>query len=104
VRLAQGAVQRNPNIAGFADTLGWVYYKKGLYAAATDQLQKAVTLDETAAKKANTRVSPAYRYHLGMALAAKGDKPGAKREIEEALRLGQPFAEADAARRTLATL
>jgi hypothetical protein len=40
VRLAQGVVQKNPNIAGFVDTLGWVYYKKGLYGAAIEQLQK----------------------------------------------------------------
>src|SRR4029453_15089891 len=40
LRLAQGTVQKNPNIAGFADTLGWVYYKKGLYAPAVDHLQK----------------------------------------------------------------
>ena len=40
VRLAQGVVQKNPNIPGFIDTLGWVYYKKGLYGAAVEQLQK----------------------------------------------------------------
>ena len=28
VRLAQGVVQKNPNIAGFIDTLGYVYYKR----------------------------------------------------------------------------
>jgi len=34
VRLAQGAVQANPGVPSFSDTLGWVYYKKGLYGAA----------------------------------------------------------------------
>ena len=106
VRLAQGAVQKNPNTPGFTDTLGWVYYKKGLHGAAVDQLQKAVSLDEAAAKKNNVSPSPTYRYHLGVALAAKGDKAAAKREIEQALRLGEkvPFAEVDEARKALAAL
>lgn len=108
VRLAQGVVQKNPNVAGFADTLGWVYYKKGLYGPAADQLQKAVTLDEAAAKKNNVLPSPSYHYHLGMALASKGDKPGAKREFEQALSISQKanmnFSEAEEARKALATL
>ena len=106
VRLAQSVVQRNPTIAGFADTLGWVYYKKGLFAAATEQLRKAVSLDEAAARKSNTSPSATYHYHLGSALASKGDKAAAKHEIEQALRLGEkaPFAEADEARKSLSTL
>jgi tetratricopeptide (TPR) repeat protein len=106
VRLAQGAVQKNPNIAGFVDTLGWVYFKKGLYAAAVEQLQKAVSLDQVAAQKANTVPAPNYHYHLGLALKAKGDKAGAKRELEEALKLGEKvaFADANEARNALATL
>ncbi len=105
-RLAQSVVQKNPNTAGFVDTLGWVYYKKGLYAAAVEQLQKAVSLDEAAAKKSNASPSPTFHYHLGAALAAKGDKAAAKREIEQALRLAEkvPFADADDARKVLATL
>ena len=107
-RLAQGLVQKNPNVAGFADTLGWVYYKKGLYAAAADQLQKAVSLDEAAAMKNNVPASASYHYHLGMALAAKGDKPAAKREIEQALSMSEKpnmqFEEANEARKALSTL
>ncbi len=106
VRLAQGVVQKNPNIAGFVDTLGWVYYQKGLYAAAAEQLQKAVSLDEAAAKKNNGSPSGTYRYHLGMALNAKGDKEGAKRELRAALQLADknPFPYVEDARKALATL
>jgi tetratricopeptide (TPR) repeat protein len=97
VRLAQGTVQKRPDIPGFADTLGWVYYKQGLHAAAVEQLQKVV---------ARNGDNATYRFHLGMALAGKGDKNGARSELQQALRLGEKggFGEADEARRTLATL
>ncbi len=106
VRLAQGAVQANPGVPSFSDTLGWVYYKKGLYGAAAEQLKKAVSVDEEAARRGNGQPSPTYRFHLGMALASKGDKAGARKELETALRLSgkASFPEADEARKTLSTL
>jgi tetratricopeptide (TPR) repeat protein len=104
VKLAQGVVQKNPNIAGFADTLGWVYYKKGLFAAATEQLQRAVSLDEAHARNNKTTPNPTYHYHLGMALKGKGDREGFRRELAAALRLGETrtFAEDEEARKALA--
>jgi tetratricopeptide (TPR) repeat protein len=106
VRLAQTVVQRNPNVAGFADTLGWVYYKKNLYAAAVEQLQKAVALDEAAARAANGSPSATYQYHLGMALKQKGDKAASQQALQAALRLNEkrPFPDAEEARKALATL
>jgi tetratricopeptide (TPR) repeat protein len=106
VRLAQSVVQKNPNVAGFTDTLGWVYYKKGLYSAAAEQLQKAVALDQTAARSANRPPSATYHYHLGMALKAKGDNAGSRRELETSLRLSDksPFNDIDEARKALASL
>ena len=106
VRLAQGIVQTHPEVPSFADTLGWVYYKKGLYGAAAEQLKKAVSVDEAVARRSNTMPTPTYHFHLGVALAAKGDKAGARREIESALRLSEKtgFPEADEARKTLASL
>jgi tetratricopeptide (TPR) repeat protein len=80
VRLAQGVVQKFPDEPGYADTLGWVYYKKGLHAAAVEQLQKAVR--QTTARGTD---SPAYRYHLGLALAALGRKPEARQQLQQAL-------------------
>ncbi|HUS12394.1 MAG TPA: tetratricopeptide repeat protein [Pyrinomonadaceae bacterium] len=106
LRLAQGVVQKNPNIAGFADTLGWVYYKKGLYTPAAEQLQKAVSMDEAAARVNKGTPSATYHYHLGMALKAKGDKAGSRRELEASLRLSDksPFDDIDEARKALASL
>ena len=106
VRLAQTVVQRNPNIAGFVDTLGWVYYKKNLYSAAVEQLQKAVALDEAASRAANVPPSASYHYHLGMALKEKGDKDNSRRALETALRLAEKktFPDVDEARKALATM
>ncbi len=106
VQLAQGVVQKYPDEPGFADTLGWVYYKKELYPAAVEQLRKAV--DKSVARKSDNAL---YRFHLGMALAGKGDKGPAREHLQTALRLGEEearrgkeFAHAEEARRTLATL
>jgi tetratricopeptide (TPR) repeat protein len=106
VRLAQAVVQRNPNVAGFVDTLGWVYYKKNLYAASVEQLQKAVALDEASARTVNGSPSATYQYHLGMALKGKGDKDGSRRALEAALRLSEkrPFPDADEAKKALSTM
>lgn len=106
LRLAQGVVQRNPNVAGFIDTLGWVLYKKNLHTAAAEQLRKAVELNEAQARTANVSPSAAYHYHLGMALKGKGDKEGSRRELEAAIRLSEkaPFSDVDEARKALASL
>jgi tetratricopeptide (TPR) repeat protein len=82
LRLAQDVVRRFPNNPGFADTLGWVYYRRGLHGSAVEQLQKAVS----GASKAGGDNS-LYRYHLGAALAAKGDRAAARRELQKCLEL-----------------
>jgi tetratricopeptide (TPR) repeat protein len=103
MRLAQGVVQKYPEEPGFADTLGWVYFKKGLSAAAVEQLQKAVTKAQ-----ATSADSPAYHLHLGQALAAAGRKAEARQQLQQALNAGKDNAltpeQAEDARRTLATL
>lgn len=102
MRLAQGVVQRFPDEPGFADTLGWVYYKKGLHTAAVEQLQRAVT--KAAARGAD---APVYRLHLAQALAAAGRKSEARQQLQQALNAKSnalPPAQAEEARRTLATL
>ena len=106
LRLAQSAVQSNPEVSSFVDTLGWIYYKKGLYGVAAEQLRKAVNVDETVARRNHGAPSPTFHYHLGAALAAKGEKSAARRELENALKLSEktPFPEADEARKALATL
>ena len=78
IRLAQDVVRRYPNNPGFADTLGWVYYRKGLYRDAVEQLQRAVSI---AAKGGGD--NSLYRWHLGAALAQGGDRAAARRELQK---------------------
>jgi tetratricopeptide (TPR) repeat protein len=106
VKLAQSVVQKHPNVAGFVDTLGWVYYKKNLHAAAVEQLRKAVALDEAAAQAQKASPSASYHYHLGMALKAKGDIVNAKKELETSIRNAEkaPFGDLEEAKKALASL
>jgi tetratricopeptide (TPR) repeat protein len=104
VRLAQGAVQKSPNVSGFVDTLGWVYYKKNLHTAAVEQLRAAIKINEEEARAANGSPSAAYHYHLGMALKGKGEKEESRRELQTAIRLAEkaPFGDLEEAKKALA--
>ena len=82
IRLSQDVVRRYPNEPGFADTLGWVYYRRGLYRDSVEQLRRAV---EGAVKRGGD--NSLYRWHLGAALAKNNDKAGARRELQKALEL-----------------
>lgn len=106
MKLAQGVVQKTPNVAGFIDTLGWVYYKKNLHTAAVEQLRKAVAINESDAQKANVAPAASYHYHLGMALKGKGDLAESRRELETAIRLSDksPFADLEEAKKALASM
>jgi tetratricopeptide (TPR) repeat protein len=84
IRLAQDVVRRYPNEPGFADTLGWVYYRRGLYRDAVEQLRRAV---DGASKRGGD--NSLYRWHLGAALARNGDKAAARRELQRSLELAE---------------
>ena len=106
MKLAQGVIQKSPNVAGFIDTLGWVYYKKNLHTAAVEQLRKAVAINDAEAQRANLPPAASYHYHLGMALKGAGDREGARRELEASIRLSDksPFADLEEAKKALASL
>jgi tetratricopeptide (TPR) repeat protein len=106
LHLAQKSVNQIHNSGGFYDTLGWVYYKKGLYMPAVEQLKKAVALDEAEAQRAGKAANPAFRLRLGTALASAGDKASARREVENSLQNAGNLSqkEAQEARNLLATL
>lgn len=105
LKLAQAAVNRQANVAGYFDTLGWVYFKKGLYSQAVEHLKKAVALDEANAKRIGAASNPGYRLRLGTALASSGDRTSARREVETSLANEASLSkkEAEEARTLLAT-
>jgi tetratricopeptide (TPR) repeat protein len=84
--MATRAKQLLPNLAEVSDTVGWIYLKKGMADNAIDTFRELVNKEPHAAT---------YRYHLGMALAQKGDKPAALREFQTALKDNPPKAERD---------
>lgn len=102
LQLASSSIAKNQTVAGFYDTLGWVYLKKGLYSPAVQQLRKAVALDE----KSGKTVTPGYRVRLSIALAGAGDKVSARREVETSLKSASEMSQQEVtdARKVLASL
>ncbi len=95
--LVQMSVNRTQNAAIFYDTLGWVYYKKGLNSPAVEHLKKAVMLDQTEVRKTGKSANPAFRLRLGIALSAAGDKSNAKKEVAIALESEKDLSRKEAA-------
>ena len=77
------------------DTLGWIYYKKGLYDSAIGEFTDSL---------AKIPENPMVHYHLGMAYYKKGNAERARVALEKALSLGDTFDGADEAKRVLAEL
>ncbi|MBK5294905.1 MAG: tetratricopeptide repeat protein [Acidobacteriia bacterium] len=79
--LAQRAVSQVPRSLEAKDTLGWVYFKRRLLGNAIEVFRGNAEKDPG---------NPIWRYHLGLALWESGDKEGAKREFQLALKSGLP--------------
>ena len=92
---AQTAKEKLPDSPYVMDTLGWIYYKKGLYDLAIIEFS-----DSLAKIPDNAEVI----YHLGMAYYKKGDTERARVELEKALSLNENFAGAEEARKILAQI
>jgi tetratricopeptide (TPR) repeat protein len=95
LQLAQTAVAALPGSPEVADTLGWVYYRKGLPEFAIRPLKRAAETDPK---------NPTFHYHLGLALAKKGEAAAAKQCLGRALELKSDFEGAEDARAALRTL
>ena len=94
LQLARTATRGLPASAPIQDTLGWIYYKKGLAALAIQPFQKSVELDPN---------NPVYSFHLGLAHAKAGDSLKARLALEQALTPAQDFKGADQAKQLLAS-
>jgi Flp pilus assembly protein TadD len=75
--MAQRALQKEPNSTDIADTLGWIYIKKNLSEDAVRVFHDLVAKDPR---------NSTFHYHFGLALLQKGDKPSARRELDEAMK------------------
>ncbi len=95
MQLAQTAKAELPDNPNVSDTLGWIYYKKGLATLAITSFQQSVTQNPT---------NPRVHYHLGLAYLKNGEPQSARRAFQEALKLNPQFSEADDAKRQLATM
>jgi tetratricopeptide (TPR) repeat protein len=94
--LATEAEQALPNDPNIADTLSFVYFKKGLNEPALQQARYAIQLAE------ETREPQAiFQYHLGLVLRALGRNAEAAEALERALAIDPKFADAGAARQEL---
>jgi tetratricopeptide (TPR) repeat protein len=91
LNLAQMAKQKLPNSPNVADTLGWAYYKRGMYDQAITQFKQALQ----AAPQ-----SPTYHYHLGLAYLGAKNPAAARQSLEASLKLPN-FKDAPAAREAL---
>src|SRR4029077_12239596 len=70
LQLAQTAKTALPDDARVSDTLGWIYYKKGLASLAVSAFQQSVRQNGT---------NPTAHYHLGLAYLKDGNpKEGRK--------------------------
>jgi len=88
VTLARKVKSQNPENSAIADTLGYVYLKKGLAEPAAFEFRSAIEL-----AKVSGREVAEYHYHLGLALKAQGRDAEAGLAFDEALRI-QPDYEA----------
>jgi tetratricopeptide (TPR) repeat protein len=98
--LAQEAQQAEPEKAEIADTVGYVYFKKGLFDPALEQFKYAVELSGRSGDDVQIE-RPEYHYHMGLALKSLGRNDEAAPAFERALALDEKFGNADDARREL---
>jgi tetratricopeptide (TPR) repeat protein len=96
--LAQAARRGMPDSPDAADTLGWVYYKKGIYESAADLFQEALKLSA----KAKRPEDAGMHYHLGLAYQKTGKAALARREFEAVLRINPGYRDAGEVRELLA--
>lgn len=79
---AEQALKLVPDNPIVLDTLGWIVLEQGDVKQATTLLRKAAGLAPKLAE---------IQYHLGAALAKSGDKPGARKQLEQLLAAHKNF-------------
>ena len=64
LKYGQQAMELAPDSPSVQDTLGWIYYRKGIYQTAVQYLQTAVSKDPT----------PLRQFHLALSYIKHGDR------------------------------
>jgi tetratricopeptide (TPR) repeat protein len=95
LNLAQSAKAALPDSPEVSDTLGWVYFKKGLPELAIAPLEFSVSKDPQRAE---------YLLHLGLSYAKAGRQAQARETLQRALSLNPRVDVAAEARNVLSTL
>jgi tetratricopeptide (TPR) repeat protein len=93
--LAQQARRAMPNSPNAADTLGWAYFKRGMYSQAEQLFQEAAS---------KVPDNPTYQYHLGMAYQSEKHVSEARLHLERVLKIDPHYENAGDVRKALAEL
>jgi len=72
---AERALEMAPDSANVLDTIGWIYYRKGLYQQAVTYLERAMARE----------ASPRRQFHLGVSLLKCGQTDAGNRNLSAAL-------------------
>jgi tetratricopeptide (TPR) repeat protein len=98
LKFAQKAKELAPNDVNVEGTIGWAYFRKGLYDNALRHLQDAVNREGR-----NVAAGTAIRrYHLAMAYKRAGENDKAAKALSAALKLDPNLPEARVATQMLA--
>jgi tetratricopeptide (TPR) repeat protein len=91
LKYAQKAVEVGPTNLAVQDTIGWAYYRKGLYKEAVRYLTTA----------AQGSTAPVRLYHLAMAYEKAGDDRRARQTLDLAMKMDANLPEAKVAQAVL---
>jgi tetratricopeptide (TPR) repeat protein len=98
--MAQTAGKGLPNSPAIADTLGWIYYRKGVYPMAVSYLQHALDLEQ----KNKMPDNPDVHYHLGWAYEKTQQPALARQEFEQVLKTSPNYPATEEIKKELAHL
>lgn len=93
LRYAEKAVELVPEDPAYCDTLGWILYRKGVYASAIPYLERA--------SSHQAKDSVIWKYHLAMAYARAGNVIRGRAVLEAALKLNPNLPEAKIAQQVV---
>ena len=95
LQLAQTAKAQLPNRHEVDDTLGYIYYKKGLSARAIEALSVSTTRQPD---------NPSYNYHLALAYHQSGNNIEARKYLEKVVNTKAKFDRLEEARKLLESI